>query len=386
LVAEGAFHIHTIFVPDFVIQIRSREGWPVLDDFEAMSASAPINKLTKKAGRLPSLLEDWVNNRLRPHYAWADKRGDMYADAYRSAYVLTYLLSATAVFMALLPMAANLEGIGETVCVAIEFVILLTIVLLLVFGRWRHWHERWMEYRLLAELIRQIRFLIPLGGGRPFPRAPIHHGVYENLNQTWMYWHMRAIGRAAGIPPAKVTPDYVHDCLRYVAEIVNGSDGQLKFHRDTETRSNEIGHRLHVTATLLFVLTIVSIAIHLALGLSSSASIPPWLPTYFLTLHHAAIDRWLVLTAATFPALGAALSGIANQGEFARLAKRSAAMGDAFEQFAGLIEELQSRDDQKRPPLKLSQVVLLASKIAEIMVDEVADWRVVVVEQPTHAA
>jgi hypothetical protein len=63
------------------------------------------------------------------------------------------------------------------------------IVLLVWRGSKRHWHERWMEYRLLAELIRQIRILIPLGGGRPVPSPPIHLGVYENLTQTWMYWH-----------------------------------------------------------------------------------------------------------------------------------------------------------------------------------------------------
>ena len=333
---------------------------------------------------MPSILEDWVNRRLRPHYGWADKRGDMYADAYRSAYVLTYLLSATAVFIALLPMAAGLEGPREIVCVAIEFVILFAIVLLLVVGRRRHWHERWMEYRLLAELIRQIRFLVPLGGGRPFPPVPIHHGVYEDLNQTWMYWHMRAIARATGIPSAKVTPDYVHDCLRYLADVVDGPDGQLNFHRTTETRSNRIGHRLHTASTALFVLTIVSIAIHLSLGLSGSAPIPSWIPVGFISLHHAAIDRWLVLTAATLPALGAALSGTANQGEFARLAKRSAAMGDAFEQFAGQIKSLQGDGDKQRSALKLSQVVPLASKIGEVMVDEVADWRVVVIEQPAR--
>jgi hypothetical protein len=333
---------------------------------------------------LPSIVEDRVNRRLRPHYAWADKRGDMYADAYRSGYVLIYLLSATAVFMALLPLAAGAGDNAELVCVAIEFAILLAIVLLLVVGRRRHWHERWMEYRLLAELIRQIRFLIPLGGGRLFPRAPTHLGAYENLNRTWMYWHMRAIARASGIPPAKVTPEYVRDCLSYVAEVVDGPDGQLEFHRNTEARSNKIGHRLHITSTALFVLTIVTIVIHLALGLSRSAPIPSWLTAGCLAQNLTAISLWLVLLAATLPALGAALSGIANQGEFARLAKRSAAMGDAFKQFAQQIVALQSAADRQQAVLKLSQVVPVASRIGEVMVDEVADWRVVVVEQPTR--
>ncbi len=89
--------------------------------------------------------------------------------AYRSAYILSYLLAAAAVFVALLPLAmgwtqANVGA--EIASIEGEFVILLAILGLLLCGHWRRWHERWMEYRLLAELIRQLKFLIPLGGGR----------------------------------------------------------------------------------------------------------------------------------------------------------------------------------------------------------------------------
>ena len=58
----------------------------------------------------PLDLNDWVNSRLRGHYAWPDKRGDLFADAYRSGYVLTYLLSAIAVLVALLPRRLGLRA------------------------------------------------------------------------------------------------------------------------------------------------------------------------------------------------------------------------------------------------------------------------------------
>src|SRR5262249_8729278 len=92
---------------------------------------------------------DAVNAELANHFFWSDKCADVYGDRYRSAYVSTYLLSAIAVFMALLPMAAGLTGIGQLASVIIEFGILVVIVLLLGFGRRRQWHQRWMEYRLL---------------------------------------------------------------------------------------------------------------------------------------------------------------------------------------------------------------------------------------------
>ena len=331
----------------------------------------------------PSELDDWVNSRLRAHFAWPDKRGDLYADAYRSGYVLTYLLSAFAVFVALLPRTAGLEGDAQTACVAIELVMLLVILLLFVIGRARHWHERWMEYRLLAELIRQLRILIPLGGGRPFPRTPAHLGLYGNLTETWMYWHMRAIARATGIPGAKVSREYVLGCLNYVDKIVGAPDqGQLKFQKDTEKRSENIAHRLHTISTSLFVLTLVGIATHLLL---EPALLPRWLNFEIPESFHIGLDRWLVMASAFLPALAAALAGISNQGEFARLAKRSAAMAVYFKGFALQIAALRSNDAQGRNGLQLSQVIPLAGEIAEAMVDEVADWRIVFIDRPPMA-
>ena len=276
LVGSFSLKFPRLRVRDFEDQVRN--DWPTLDDGE----------------RRPSQLEDWVNRRLRPHYAWADKLGEFSADAYRSAYFLTYLLSAFAVFLALLPMAMGWDDERKVVCVALEAAILSGILLLLLIGWRQHWHERWMEYRLLAELIRQLRILIPLGGGRPFSRVPAHRVSYGSLTQTWMHWHMRAIARDTGIPEAKVTPKYVADCLDYLTKIVAGNPGgQLEFHMNTEKYSHNISHRLHILATSLFGLTIAGILFHLVLDFIGA---------------HVHFEHWLVLVSATFPALGAALA------------------------------------------------------------------------------
>ncbi len=92
----------------------------------------------------------------------------------------------------------------------------------------------------------------------------------------------------------------------------------------------------------------------------------------------------LVLISAFFPALAAALAGISNQGEFSRVAKRSAAMADSFEKFSEQIKALLHTEVPSGP--KLSQVVPLAGRIAQVMVDEVADWRVVFTDRPPTAA
>jgi hypothetical protein len=101
---------------------------------------------------------------------------------------------------------------------------------------------------------------------------------------------------------------------------------------------------------------------------------------------HKALDQWLVLASAFLPALAAALAGINNQGEFARVAKRSAAMADSFKRFGTQIAALRAADTRDPETLKLSHVIPLAGEIAEVMVDEVADFRVVFIDRPPVAA
>ncbi|MBV8837082.1 MAG: DUF4231 domain-containing protein [Alphaproteobacteria bacterium] len=320
-----------------------------------------------------------VDGLLRPHFAWADRLAELYADAYRSAYLMTYLFSASAVLVALLPYAMGWGHAPQIVCVGVEFVFMLTIVLLLLVGRSRRWHERWLEYRLLAELIRQLGILIPLGGGRPFPRLPDHLGSYGAPSRTWTYWQMRAVARAAGLPQAKVSPEFVRGYLDDLAEVVDGpSGGQRKFHADTATRAEHVAHRLHVAATSLFVITIAAVTMHAMLDIPSVER-----ALASLNADVAAIGRWLVLASATLPAFGAAFAGINNHGEFARVAKRSAAMAEIFRMRGAQIAALR---DRTAAPARLAEIVPVASAMADAMVGEVADWRAVFIQKPQTLA
>ena len=292
---------------EFESQIRGE--WPVAED-------GPI---------APSQVSNWINKKLRDHFAWADGLADYYADAHRSAFVLSYLLAAMAVFTALLPMAANRRGAFEMACTFAEMVSLAGIFLLLQMGRTRRWHERWMEYRLLAELIRQLRFLVPLGGGKPLPRMPAHLAVYGDPARTWMYWHVRAIAREIGIPGARVTQAYMRDCLGFLAQVVGDpGTGQWGFHLATQQRSQRLNKRLRNTVLFLVAATFMGVSARLLFELFPDTS-------GFIS---ATADRWLVLGAATLPALAAALEGINNQGEFVRVAKRSTAMASSFKKYS----------------------------------------------------
>jgi hypothetical protein len=404
LASGGGLRMPKIAVPDFERAVR--EDWPIQES--ASPAPAP-----------PSALEDWLNRRLRLHYAWADKLADWYADHYRSAYLAIYILSALAV-LAAVTLHHSVWG------AVLEFILVGTIVVLFFWGSRKHWHERWMEYRLLAELIRHLRILIPLGGGRPLPRAAALT-IYESLAQTWMYWDMRAVARATGIPPAKITSTYLLDYVRYMAKIVGThKSGQLYFHELTKKRSESITLLLESIAHDLFILSFCFVVVHLLAHLVGSVfaskavvedcilalfAAPAILAAAFwiffrthLTFLVLAIilalgaafsrqhgsesllDFFLVLGA--LPAFGAAVASIANQGEFARLARRSVAMASVFERFADRIKELERSlvADTGSTETQLADAIALATEIAQVMVDEVSDWRFVVAEQPMRVS
>ncbi len=175
-----------------------------------------------------------------------------------------------------------------------------------------------------------------------------------------------------------MTPAYVDDCLVDLADIADGrSNGQQGFHHANAERAERIHHRLPVASLWLFSLTILGIGLHAAPYLVGDALgvVGGW-------IEHG--GNWLVLTSAVLPALGSALAGINNHGEFARMAKRSHAMAEGFAQFARRIAVERDKLARKQA-VPLAEVVPLASTIAQTMVDEVIDWRVVVLDRPQTA-
>src|SRR5207302_10926650 len=86
-------------------------------------------------------------------------------------------------------------------------------------------------------------------------------------------------------------------------------------------------------------------------------------------------DKISLILAAGAPAVGAALAAIANQGEFARVAKRSGAM-------AGRLQQDLERLKKHGANARASEVAEDALRVAQTMVDEVLDWRLVFLDRP----
>jgi hypothetical protein len=299
-------------------------------------------------------------NRLRPYYAWPDKLSGLYADRYRSAFILVYLLAAAAVGLALAPVGLKITSLpGERVASFLELMAILATLFAVVHGQRRGWHERWIDYRLAAELVRHLRIVLPMGGQRPPPLVHAHHLTYRPPSATWMDWYVRAVTRWVGLPNVVLDKAYLRECLESIEALIKN---QRDFHNTSMRRSHTIEHRLHVGVLVMLGLTVASCTLSI--------------------LHVPFPGQLLTFFCGFLPALGAALVGINNQGEFRRVAKRSEAMNDHLALLLGKSTELKSGMETAPADKLYKRVKGLAEEVASVLVQEVLDWRVVFLDRP----
>ncbi len=323
-----------------------------------------------------SVLPEWPNDRstptaamvdtLRPYYAWTDKPAVLNSDRYRSAFILAFLLSAVAVALALTPLATEfrIPDCGEVWTTVLELFAIGAVLFVTLWGRMRAWHQCWIDYRLAAELIRHLRAVVAVGGPRPFPQVPSYLATFGQPTATWMDWYVRAISRSIGLPNAVVDRRHLGESLEGLRDLL---DSQVDFHTRSAARSLAIERRLHRGIVALLILTLAVCLLHL---------------THIVHSVHL-----LAALSGLLPALGAALAGINNQGEFRRIARRSRAMQGQLEIEADRVRRLKAVVEGSRPDEPCAaRVMNLASHSASLMVQEVLDWRIVVLERPLDFA
>ena len=323
-----------------------RASWR-LRDFEP-SAREEWTKMMSNDPAPPPETQRYLLDRLCPHYAWADGLSGYYAGLLRSSSMATNLLSACAVLVAMLGWLCHvyhIEGIeGRRVPALTEFALIAVILAITFRGRGKRWHERWLNYRQLAELLRQYCYLSPLGCPLATPPLPAHFRA--GSDRSWVDGMFRTIARDLGLAPAIVNPAYIASIGGLIAYILDDQIGYHEGNRDTLTKLN---HRLHHIGTTLFVITSLACAAHVLIDVESP---------------------WYLLLATVPPAFGAAFYGIANHGEFARSADRSRAMAQELRSLRSVVLK-NTLDSQSEKFAAMRQV---AQQIAGVMIAETMDW------------
>ena len=299
---------------------------------------------------LPADAKRQVETKFLLHYAWADKLANHFANLYRSSFVINYLLAAVAVLFAL---RAFVKGPTEFMWVELELGSIALIIFITMMGRRKRWHERWIDYRSLAEKFRQMRFLFLIGRFSRSDQVP-EHSLRGTPRKTWVDWHFQAAVREAGMLRGNLDHPY---CIAYRKLLIEYElTSQIHYHARNSQSNSRVERNLQWLATGLFFSTLLICIAHL-LDWSSDR------------------QSFLLQMAAFLPACGAAIHGINGQGDFRNVARRS---GDVNKWLSNILTRLRMAGDE----ISSDELAAFAEEAAEVMGTDLQDWRVDFQEKP----
>jgi hypothetical protein len=285
-----------------------------------------------------------------PSFDWADNLAEYYGGLYRSSLVANFMMGAFAVLVAFLGLALHVHF-----WFILEFFIILTIIAVTYRGRKQFWHHRWMDYRLLAESLRQMQFLAPLGRVSSAIKIPAHLEP-SDPRQSWFNWHFRALVREVGMLSAVLDAEYLKNYREVLEEAIRG---QVKYHQDNHFVFHRIHHRLHLMAQRLFAAAAAACFLHVLPG--------SWFERV-LGHHKGQFEFVLVFCAIVLPAFGGSISAISHEGEFYKLELRSKALGDRLDK---LSSDLAGASTTSR------ELGRIARAFSDLALAELVDWRFV---------
>jgi hypothetical protein len=276
-----------------------------------------------------------------------------------------YVLALLAVFGTLWAERTSPQGTSLRIQAWVAFgVAALTVALYRQAVRGRY-HDRWIDYRSLAEELRHLAFLWPVG--RPL-RTP--HIAGESASEAsqfaWVGWYARAVARQGGLYPGVLTPERLETWRSILTE--RFMEPQCAYHDRTSSRFHRVQERLHLGAFILFCVALVLSMVDLAFVMLDR---PPLTRSDLF-----AASGWIaaaVAVAALFPSIASALHAFLSQGDFWNLSRRSARM---CHQLTKLIATVAST------PPSIEELGNVAEDASDVMRDEVLNWRVFVRLKP----
>jgi len=331
-----------------------------------------------------------------------------YTGLYRGAFLVNYTLAAVAVALAVATLVYLLvlerhrapAAAGASTLLAIAIVELLVLIAIFVNthrGNSHHWNSKAVDYRYLAERLRSMYYLAPMGVQRlATPRVARYAATA--LRQSVVEWLLQAVIREA--PPGTgmvhiARPHHAHagrsgrhdemvarsDVERALGLV--GEDwlaSQIAYHRATSHTQLHMHRWIQRWVWRLNVAVIIIVSIDVAVILARLTG----LRNEWVEAGHAYAPA-LVFLAAVLPAAVASLNSIRFQSECLRIAERSAVMVEMLEGWRAECEVLRarmrtSRDEQDGrthdPGAWTLEAVELGESCAQMTGDEVAEWSV----------
>lgn len=295
------------------------------------------------------------------HYQRAGQLAGLYARLHRNAYFLLYFLAGLALCIAMSALALKawklkLLGVNAAGIAAIlELIVLFAIVGVRMVDERNDWRDRWLDYRLLAEMLR-LADVMALAG-RPMPLNQVESIGLDMPTRRWVSDSYIAIVRQAGVVPFQQTAGHVRRLRDYVADERLGR--QVDYHAKTHESSEKRAEEYFELGEAYFVISILAVAMKLALMALKPANAPS---------AFEATEILFGLIAGVAPSLAYVLFAIRNQAELEIVSQRSRRMLLRLER---LKSKFQTIPDYPTELPRLSRRIL---SLAKIMRHDAADW------------
>ena len=221
--------------------------------------------------------------------------------------------------------------VAEVIAFNIEIITVFAILLIYLIGSKNRWHAKWLDSRRQAELLR-------------------YKPIINLLDQSGL-----TVGNHSGSGMASdesmesadsvnIARDMLLNDQQFWPWIKQQLSEQINYHHRRAHDEHELRHRVHRIAFICFVLTGVSVALH-------------------LILH----SNWLSIAAAFFPSLAAALTGVIAHSESERLEIDSTRM---VSRLRALLDTLPSASTE------LSARGKFLERCLDVLLSDVDDWHV----------
>lgn len=286
------------------------------DRFEVANDRARQQLLPKHSAgplhRSVTMTADWII----PFHVRADLAALRFQRLYYHLGTATFLLAATAVTVAAGQAIIEPETHAwlwlEVACIA-------TGLGLVILGTRLKVSERWLAYRSLAERFRSALYLAAVGV-REVSEVAIEGNDLGDRSETWVVQAAREVWMTR--PRARVRADDLN-ALRSLL-LTEWIADQIEYYDRARIRCEKHEHRVRRGVILIVLLVLVLAALH-------AASI--------------AASPWLTVATVALPVFAAAVTGIAEQREYRRMARRYDQMTQNLKNVQLKIEQADSLRD-----------------------------------------
>ncbi|MBM3550344.1 MAG: hypothetical protein FJX45_00995 [Alphaproteobacteria bacterium] len=288
-------------------------------------------------------VEQWWDT----HYRFADRLAIGQGDRYRSSYVWIAILAFVA--LAASALSTVLPHEIEQILIGAEVLAIAGIAFIVIAGHLQRWHDKWISYRLLAELCRKQYALSSIGRSLPPSEAIRASESSDAPRDVWVAWWFAVLQRAA--PPllgslAAAKPDALRLALSLVGE-------QAAYHENCEARYEAASRRLERLGELFFLCAVV-------FAVSKTCAFL-WNDPFWM--------GWTTALAICVSAASASFVGVRAYSEFALLARQSAQMRRAMTQARADLEAI-----DVHAPLAARELNRALHSLALVMLQDVGGW------------